>query len=176
MTDNHISVPDPRSARPEGHVTKLTWWMRLVGVFYLLQFVMMAFVRAPIRTFGPDGALAQADAGEPVASFLVDTWLTFGLEVGAIGVALLVAARHPSQARGVVWTVLGIELMRGIVLDTYMIARGIEVSGYAIWIVIHSVVIVTGLLALRTARVEQVDEGGVPSGSPAAVRSRQAIV
>lgn len=34
-------------------MTRLKWWMRIVGVFYLLQFVMMTFVRAPIRAFGP---------------------------------------------------------------------------------------------------------------------------
>ena len=139
MTNHDMTNPSPR----------LNLWMRIVGVFYLLQFVMMAFVQAPIRTFGPAGALAQADAGDPIAKFLVDTWLTFGIEVGAIGIALLIAARHPLQARGVVWTVLGIEVTRGILNDIYMIARGIEVPGYLIWIVIHSVVIVTGLLSLR---------------------------
>lgn len=133
-------------------MTRLVWWMRIVGVFYLLQFVMMAFVRAPIRTFGPDGALDRASEGDPLAEFLVDTWVTFGLEVGAIGAALLIASRVPDQAKGVVWTVIGIELVRGIANDIYFIARGIEVSGYVIWIVIHSVVIVTGLLALRSAK------------------------
>lgn len=133
-------------------MTRLGWWLRIVGVFYLLQFVMMVFVQAPIRTFGPEGALTQASRGDPTARFLVDTWFTFGLEVGAIGAALLVVSRIPAQARGVAWTVLGIELLRGIVNDVYMIARGIEVTGYVVWIVIHGVVIVTGVLALQRAR------------------------
>lgn len=132
-------------------MNKLTWWMRIVGVFYVLQFVAMAIVRAPIRTFGPDGALAQADAGDAVAMFLVDTWLIFGLEVLAIGVCLLVASHRLSLAHGVVWTVLAIEVSRGILADSIMIARGIEVPGYVVWIVIHSVVIVTGLRSLRAA-------------------------
>ena len=54
-------------------MTKLKWWLRIIGVFYLLQFVMMAFVRAPIRAVGPVGVLAQASAGDPTAKFLVDS-------------------------------------------------------------------------------------------------------
>ncbi|MGH9226399.1 MAG: BphX family protein [Acidimicrobiales bacterium] len=132
-------------------MNKLTWWLRIVGVFYLLQSVGMALVKAPIRTFGPEGALSRADAGDPIATFLVDTWFTFGLEVGAIGLALLVASRYLQLAPGVAWTVLAIEVTRGILNDVYMIARGIEVPGYLVWIVIHSVVIATGLQALRAA-------------------------
>lgn len=142
MTSNHTTEP---SSPPRA----LARWLQIVGVFYVLQFVAMAFVRAPIRTFGPEGALDLADAGDPIASFLVDTWVTFGLEVGAVGIAMLIASRHPLQARGVVWTVLAIELVRGIANDLYMIARDINVVGYLVWIAIHSIVIVTGLLALR---------------------------
>ncbi|HUP75707.1 MAG TPA: BphX family protein [Acidimicrobiales bacterium] len=127
----------------------LTRWMRIVGVFYLAQFVAMAFVHAPIRTFGPEGALDAADAGDPIAEFLVDTWTTFGIEVGAIGVALVVAAARPRYAWGVAATVLAIELTRGILNDVIFIARGIEVAGYLVWIAIHSVVIVAGLVAMR---------------------------
>lgn len=127
----------------------LTRWMRIVGVFYLAQFVAMVVARAPIRTFGPDGALAAADAGDPIAEFLVDTWTTFGIEVGAIGVALLLAATRPRYAWGVAATVVGIELTRGILNDVIFIVRGIEVAGYLMWIAIHTVVIVTGLLAMR---------------------------
>lgn len=38
--------------------------MQIVGAFYVLQFVMMAVVRAPIRTFGPAGTLSQAADGD----------------------------------------------------------------------------------------------------------------
>ena len=131
---------------------RLAWWMRVTGVFYLLQFVMTAAVHAPIRAFGPAGALDRASAGDPLAVFLVDTWVTFGLEVGAIGVALLVASRVAARAKALVWTVLGIEMARGILNDVVMVARGKEVAGYLVWIVIHSAVIATGLLCLERAR------------------------
>lgn len=127
-------------------------WMRIIGAFYLLQFVMMAVVRAPIRTFGPPGTLSEAAAGDALARFVVDTWTIFGLEVGAVGVMLLVATRRTELAAGAIWTVLAIEVGRGLIADTYMIARGVNVGGYLVWIVIHSVVIVTGLVALRAGR------------------------
>ena len=147
-------------------MNKFKWWLRIVGVFYLLQFVGMALVRAPIRTFGPEGTLARADAGDPVAEFVVDTWVTFGLEVGAIGACLFLASRHLHLASGVAWTVLAIELTRGIANDVYMIARGIEVPGYLVWIVIHSVVILTGWRSLRAASDPVSAAGESPADLP----------
>jgi hypothetical protein len=126
--------------------------MQIVGAFYVLQFVMMVLVRAPIRTFGPAGTLSKAAAGDTLARFVVDTWTIFGLEVGAVGVMLLIATRRRELAAGAIWTVLAIEVGRGLIADTYMIARGIHVGGYLVWIVIHSVVIVTGVMALRARR------------------------
>ena len=131
----------------------LARWMRVVGAFYLAQFVAIVFARAPIRSFGPDGALDAAEAGDPIAEFLVDTWTTFGIEVGAVGVALIVAARRYRYAEGVAATAIGIELTRGILNDVIFIARGIEVAGYLVWIAIHSVVIATGLVAMRRSSV-----------------------
>jgi hypothetical protein len=151
-SDSFISREKTGARRPQ---RRLRRWMQVVGGFYLLQFVMMAIVRAPIRTFGPKGTLELADAGDPVASFLVDTWTTFGLEVASVGVIVLVASRRAELARGVVLTVLAIEVGRGLVLDSYMIARGIDVAGYAVWIAIHSVVVLTGLWALRAGGVAE---------------------
>lgn len=133
-------------------MTRLVWWLRIVGVFYLLQFVAMVVVRAPIRSVGPEGTLALASGGDPMARFVVDTWITFGLEVGAIGVGLWIASRMPEQARALVWTIIAIEVGRGIIDDVYMLSRGYEPAVYAIWMVIHTIVIVTGLVALRAAR------------------------
>lgn len=38
-------------------MTALRWWLRIVGLFYVLQAVSMVFVRAPIQAAGPPGAL-----------------------------------------------------------------------------------------------------------------------
>ena len=125
--------------------------MRIVGAFYVLQFVMMVFVRAPIQAIGPEGTLALASAGDPLARFLVDTWIAFGLEVGVLGAGLFVFSGKPDQAKALVWTVIGIELAKGPAYDIYMIARGYELTAFVIWIVIHSVIIVTGVYSLRKA-------------------------
>lgn len=123
-----------------------------MGVFYVLQFVAMVVIRAPIRSVGPEGTLALASAGDPMARFAVDTWITFGLEVGAIGIGLLIASRMPEQARALVWTIIAIELARGIIDDIYMLSRGYQPAVYLTWMAIHTFVIVTGLLALRRDR------------------------
>lgn len=132
----------------------LKWWLRIVGLFYVLQFVMVAIVRAPIRVQGPAGALEDAAAGNPMARFLVDTWVTFGLEVGAIGLVLLLASRVPETARILVWLIIGIEIGRGLIADSYMISRGHPLPTLLIWLVLHSIVILTGWMALQKSKTE----------------------
>ena len=132
-------------------MVNVKWWLRLVGVYYVVQFVTNAIVHAPISTVGPQDALARA-AGDPTARFLVDMWITFGLEILGIGIVLLIASRTPNEAKLLVWTILGIELARGILNDVYMISRGYNMTVFVVWIVIHTVVILTGLLALQERR------------------------
>jgi hypothetical protein len=131
---------------------RLAWWFRIVGAFYVLQFVVMAIVKAPIRVQGPAGALARAAAGDATARFLVDTWVTFALEVGAIGVVLLFASGIPERAKILVWTIIAIELSRGIVADVYLIARGEPLNVLVPWLFIHTAVIVSGLAVVRAKR------------------------
>ena len=124
---------------------KLKWWMRIVGAFYLFLSFAAIVLRLPIQVEGPKGTLAQAAAGVPLANFAVDTWVTYGLDLLVIGAALLVTSRKPDRAKVLIWTVLGLELVRGIGTDVYKIIRGYELSGELIWIAIHSVIIFTGL-------------------------------
>lgn len=131
---------------------RLKWWMRAAGALYILQAVIAAIVLLPIQILAPAGTLAAVAAGDRTAKLLVDTWVLFGLEVGTIGVALLVASRSPERAIVLVWAVIALELFRGIGHDGYMLAQGYEPSGLLVWIVIHTVLIVTGLLFLRSAR------------------------
>ena len=74
---------------------------------------------------------------------------TFGLEVGAIGAVLLLFSRFPDQGRGMVWTIIGIEIARGIIADIYLLARGSSVTVAVVWLVTHTIIIVTGLRVLR---------------------------
>src|SRR5260221_5602429 len=91
-------------------MTRLRWWMRVVGALYVFVFVASAILRLPIRSEGPEGLLDRASAGDATARFVVDVWGTFGLYLGAVGVALLIASRVPHHARALAGAVLGIEV------------------------------------------------------------------
>jgi hypothetical protein len=129
----------------------LNWWMRAVGIVYLLQAVVAGVVRLPIYVLGPPGTLDAARAGDGTALLLIDTWVLFALEVGTVGVVLLVASFRDVDARVLVWTVLALELFRGIGHDVYMLSRGYEPTGLLVWIVIHVSIIGSGLFLLRGA-------------------------
>ena len=47
--------------------TGMKRWLQIIGAFYVLQFVAMAIVRAPIKTMGPADALSLAAAGDALA-------------------------------------------------------------------------------------------------------------
>lgn len=124
-------------------------WMRAVGVLYLAMFVAAAIIRAPIRTLGVPGTLERAAAGDATAKFLVDTWFALGVEFATVGVALLVGSRAPARARSLVYTVLGIETVRAAVTDLHWIVNGYDLTVHGVWIAIHSVVVATGVIAVR---------------------------
>ena len=131
---------------------RLAWWLRIVGAFYVLQAALILVFQAPIRAQGPTGTIALISAGDPVAHFLVDTWITFALEIGAIGVALIIFARTSGGARTLVWTALAIEFARGLIADIVLLARGESIAVLGPWLAIHSVIIATGLFVLRKHR------------------------
>ncbi len=127
----------------------LVWWLRVVGLMYLVHFVALAVARAPIRMLGPREAMDRVKAGEPVARFLADSYVMFGLENLAIGVSLLYASRYPALAHLLAWTVIAIEGARGIIADGWFIVPGYARGPSVVWIGIHSAVIITGILALH---------------------------
>jgi hypothetical protein len=133
----------------------LRWWMRAVGALYVFLFVAAAILRLPIQVEGPEGVLALAAGGDPVARFVVDTWVTFGIYLGAVGVATLIASKAPERATALVWTLIAME-SGGIVVDVYKLGRGFDPAAPVTWIVIHSVIIATGLLWLRRAQTRTV--------------------
>lgn len=145
---------------------QLKWWMRIIGAFYLILFVGMSIVQAP------PGAYLSAlgvtpDPQGATFRLLVNTWVALGLEIGVVGVALLIASREPAEHTLLVWVVLGMELMRGIVADIYWYVDGVITLGPLIfWLVVHSAIIIWGLIALR-----QTQQTG-PVASAAATISR----
>ena len=130
-------------------VRRLGWWMRIVGCFYLFLFIPTAILKLPIKTLAPEGTLEKAASGDGVAGFLVDTWVILGLALSAIGISLLIASRHPAQSKSLVRTVILFELIWGIFSDLYQLWRGHPWQVAGTWIVIHLIIITTGLLFLR---------------------------
>ncbi|MFP3853074.1 MAG: BphX family protein [Anaerolineales bacterium] len=139
----------------------LKWWMRGVGSFYALLFVVDAVIKLPVTEMLA-GAGISLDQSNLAHRFLVDTWVMFALELGVIGLALWYFSSKPYESRALIWTVLGLELVRGIVDDIYMLVRGYEPAFYIGWIVIHTIIILSGLLALRNA-----SEEALPAPTPA---------
>jgi hypothetical protein len=129
----------------------LQWWMRAVGALYVFVFFAAAVLRLPVRAEGPSGLLAQAEAHDPTAIFVLDTWTTLGLTMGAVGIALLAFSRAPERAGALVWAAVGIELA-GIVTDITKLAHGYVLTPPLVWMGIHATAIVTGVLFLRGAR------------------------
>ncbi len=136
-------------------MNKLKWWFRVVGGFYLLLTVMNLsglflggsqmyanILPAPMNT----DALA-------VRAF-IDAWMVFVFELGVLGAMALVAARAPVQNRIMAWTLIWAEAFRGIVVDVIWITRGYSLSSYAVFIVIHLIIIVTGVVFVRQAQAE----------------------
>ena len=138
-------------------MTQLKWWMRIVGGFYLFLAVMSL---PPIRTNGFLNVFPELAGQQATLAFelLIDAWVMFGLELGVIGVMLVLFSRIPFQAFSLVYTVIGLEIVRGIVDDIYMIMRGYSVGFYLGFITIHLLIVVTGLAfsRQRAAKLEPV--------------------
>lgn len=129
-------------------MTQLKWWMRLVGGFYIFLAVINL---PPVRANGFLSMFPELAGQQILLAFelLIDTWVMFGLELGVIGVMLIVFSRAPLQALSLVYTVIGLEIVRGVLDDIYMITRGYPVGFYIGFIAVHLLIIVTGLAFSR---------------------------
>lgn len=129
-------------------IEALKWWIQVTGVFYLLLFAAGAIIQAPVELTLEQAGIAP-DLTNYAHRLLVNVWVMFSLELGVIGAALLYAAGAPHKNRILVWTVLGLELVRGIVDDAFMLTRGYKPAVYLAWIGIHLLIIGSGLWALH---------------------------
>jgi hypothetical protein len=144
------AIPAPTAGSTEPTAAGLRRWMRGVGAFYLL----VALFNTPpaiAARFPVQYGWLDLEVGAASAQALIDVWFMFGLEVGVVGLALLLSARDPRRHVALVWTVLGLELVRGVADDLYLLVRGYDLATYVTWIAIHAVVIATGLRALHRA-------------------------
>lgn len=141
--------------------TRLKWWMRIIGGFYLLLGVintppLMAArmsVQYPFLELGLEHLTVKA---------ILDLWFVFGAESAVLGFMLLVASAAPLHNKILVQMVLLLELVR-IILDLFWIGRGYYgVAPYTIWIVFHAAIILSGWRLLRQAETSS-DRHGTES-------------
>jgi hypothetical protein len=132
---------------------KLSWWFRVTGVVYIvLGVTWLPFINAPkldavIPGFdGPVGGTAY--------NGFLDWLVMFALEMLVVGAFLIYASFAPAKHLSLVWLVIALELVRGIVDDVYMIAAGYPVASNVVFIVLHALIIVTGVLAARAAQTQ----------------------
>lgn len=144
---------------------QLSRWMRVVGILYVLNGVALVgmYLTPAIRGALLDQAVPGADPTHPLAEWGMEIWLMFGFEMLVVGAAVVVASRNAWANRILAYTVLGLELIRGIVDDVVWIAKGYPPGVYVAWMIFHSILILTGVLALRRAHSESRDRALVPA-------------
>lgn len=129
-------------------MNKLKWWFRIVGGFYLLLALMNlygVFINSQLYS----SQFRFAD--KVVTQAFVDGWAAFVMDMLVIGGYALWASRDPLKHLSAAWFIVWMEVFHGIVDDLYLIARGYDAVGYAIFILVHIVIIVTGAMFARDA-------------------------
>lgn len=125
----------------------LKWWVRSIGAFYLLLAVVNVF-----NTFIAPTSFAQMEGfgtnPDVVKAFVVG-WSPFAFEIIGIATFLLWASRDPLKYLGAVWVLIWLEFFHGVLDDMYLIASGLSVGFYVAFIVVHLIIIVTGILVVR---------------------------
>lgn len=67
---------------------------------------------------------------------------------------MLWASRDPRRCLGAVWSLVWLELWHGVLDDIFLIARGYDMAGYLVFIVIQLAIVVTGVLFGRQTEAE----------------------
>lgn len=133
---------------------RLQWWMRIVGAFYLLLTIMnlSALILDPQLTMYQSMLPAPMTGNALAARGFADAWFAFIMELMVTGAFLLWASREPLRHLSVVWLVIWFEVFRGIVDDVFLITRGYDAMGYLGFIVVHLIIIITGVMFARQAQ------------------------
>ena len=133
---------------------KLQWWFRIFGGFYFLLGIVwspLIGVNALARQMYPN---YDAPAGGVADKFLFNVGAMLGFEWIVMGAFMIYASREPAKHYSIVWLVVGYEILRGIIDDLFLIAQGYPIASYAAWIVIHLIIIATGVMFARQAQAQ----------------------
>jgi len=128
-------------------MTKTTWWLHLVGGFYLLlSLTSLRVLFVDPQMFGEMNPFA---ADEQALRAFADAWLIFVLEMGVLGAIMLYYARDSSHNRILVLTVSVLELVRGAGGDLLWMTRGFPTANYIPFMILHLIIAGTGLYFLK---------------------------
>jgi len=131
-------------------MNKLVWWFRGVGLVYVL--LGLGFIPA-LNAARLNLMLPGFDApqGGVAQRALLDFSFMFGLDLLVTGVYLLYVSRTAERHLSLVWLVVALEVVRGICDDLYMIANGYGAPFYIGFIVLHVIIITSGVWLVRQA-------------------------
>ncbi len=142
---------------------KLQWWFRVVGVWYLLLGLMNIYM----MFLGSTQMLVENlpfPADEWAIRAFVDGWSPFLFEMFGIATFALWASRQPQKHVSAALLMVWLEFTHGVLDDIYLIARGYDAAGYITFIVIHLIIIVTGLLFSRQTEAKTAGSPQFASG------------
>lgn len=134
--------------------TTMRRWMRAAGVFYLVLGIrLLPWVNGPMfESMGLEQVYLGGDLApdSDAFAFLLDWMGTFGVDLLVLGALLLVASRDPVRNRLFAHLVIWHEVVAGVLDDLWFISRDYVADGFYVgFIVVHLVVIATGVRALR---------------------------
>jgi hypothetical protein len=126
---------------------KTKWWLRIVGVFYLL----LAFGSVWALFVNPHifGAMFPFAADPLSIRAFSDAWLIFVLEMAVLGSVMLYASREPARNGILVLTVAILECIRGAGGDFLWMIRGWPTANYIPFMIVHLIIAVTGIYFLQ---------------------------
>jgi hypothetical protein len=136
---------------------KTKWWLRIVGVFYLL----LAVGSLGVLFVNPEifGAMFPFSADTLSIRAFSDAWLIFVLEMAVLGGVMLFAAQEPARHGNLVLVVAILEIIRGAGGDMLWMARGWPTANYIPFMVVHLIIAMTGIYFVR-------QESAKKSGQP----------
>ncbi|GIK59059.1 MAG: BphX family protein [Chloroflexi bacterium] len=124
-----------------------------MGVWYLLLVLMNIYM----MFLGDTQYLVDQlpfPADEWAVRAFVDGWSPFLFEMAGIATFALWASRKPAKYASAAILLIWLEITHGVLDDIFLIARGYDASGYIAFIVIHLIIIATGVWAVRRAEAE----------------------
>lgn len=132
-------------------MSKLKWWLWIVGAFNLALGLMNV-----VAIFATPSMYVEnmPYSGTNIERAFTDAWMAFALDLVVVGAFLIWAGFRPRSNINVVWLVVWLELFHGVVDDAFLVSRGYSAGQYVAFGLIHVVIIVTGIVFARGAAKE----------------------